>query len=106
MLLKFPMMADYTMLFAEGRRIFVTHGHVYDMDHLPALRQGDVFIQGHTHIPVAETRDGVYVINPGSIALPKGGFPNSYGVLDYHHFYIKDFEGNILKQIELSYQGK
>lgn len=105
MLLKFPMMSDYSMLYAEGRRIFVTHGHVYDMDHLPALRQGDVFIQGHTHIPVAEQRDGVFLINPGSITLPKGGFPNSYGVLDCHHFYIKDFEGNILKQIELSNQG-
>lgn len=100
MLLQFPMMTDYTMLYVEGRRIFVTHGHVYDMEQLPALRQGDVFIQGHTHIPVAEQREGVYVINPGSIALPKGGFPNSYGVLDNNHFYIKDFDGNVIKEIE------
>ncbi|MEF2968854.1 phosphodiesterase [Paenibacillus sp. M1] len=99
MLLEFPMMADYAMLFHEGRRIYVTHGHGYSMEQLPPLRPGDVFIQGHTHIPVADRKEGIYVLNPGSIALPKGNFPHSYGVLANGEFQVKDFEGGIVKRI-------
>lgn len=99
MLLEFPMMADYTMIFWEGRRIYVTHGHGYSMEQLPPLAPGDVFIQGHTHVPVADRRDGIYVLNPGSIALPKENFPNSYGILEAGTFIVKDFAGETVKQI-------
>ena len=99
MLLEFPMMGDYSVLFHEGRRIFVTHGHGFHMEQLPPLTVGDVFIQGHTHIPVAEKRDGVYLLNPGSISLPKGNYPSSYGVLEGNTFVVKDFDGGTVKEI-------
>ncbi|WP_379128264.1 phosphodiesterase [Paenibacillus sp. sgz500958] len=101
MLLEFPMMGDYVMIFHEGRRIYATHGHGFSMEHLPALRENDIFIQGHTHIPVAELKEGIYVLNPGSISLPKGNFPNSYGILDNGEFTVKDFNGNQVKHIRL-----
>ncbi len=101
MLLQFPMMADYMVLFYNNRRIFASHGHIYHAEHLPSLRKGDIFIQGHTHIPVADKVNDIYILNPGSIALPKGGFANSYGIMEQDTFTIKDFEGGVIKSITL-----
>ncbi|BDD08846.1 phosphoesterase [Fulvitalea axinellae] len=101
MLITYPMMADYTILFINGRKWFVTHGHVYSPEQLPELSRGDVFVSGHTHIPVAEDRDGISILNPGSIALPKGGYANSYGIVERDMFRIKDFEGNVIKKLAL-----
>jgi putative phosphoesterase len=99
MLLEFPMMGDYVMLLHEGRRIYATHGHGFSIEHLPALSEKDIFIQGHTHIPVADVKEGVYVLNPGSISLPKENNPNSYAILEGGQFIVKDFEGNVVKKI-------
>lgn len=102
MLLEFPMMADYTLILNEGRRIYVTHGHGFNMEKLPPLLENDIFIQGHTHVPVAEIREGIYVLNPGSISLPKENYPNSYGILDSEGFVVKDFEGGIIKSVSFA----
>ena len=42
---------------------------------------------------------GIYIFNPGSITLPKGGNPNSYGILTSSSWDIKDLDGQILKSI-------
>ncbi|WP_028592548.1 phosphodiesterase [Paenibacillus massiliensis] len=102
MLLQFPMMADYAVLFYEGRRIYVTHGHGHSMENLPPLQSGDLFLQGHTHIPVARSEGDVYLCNPGSISLPKGNYPHSYGILEDGVFSIKDFAGEILMQVSIT----
>ena len=99
MLLDFPMMGDYVMILHEGRRIYATHGHGYSIENLPQLSEGDIFIQGHTHLPVADVREGIYVLNPGSISLPKENNPNSYAILEDGLFSVKDFEGKIVKKI-------
>lgn len=102
MLLDFPMMADYTVVMLNKMRLFISHGHVHSMDQLPPLSVGDVFMQGHTHVPVAERRGSLTMLNPGSISLPKENFHNSYAILDDDQFYIKDFAGNTMMQITLS----
>ena len=33
-------------------------------------------------IPVAERKDGIVFFNPGSMSLPKGGWPASYGLYE------------------------
>lgn len=101
MLLEFPMMGDYTQIWADGRRIYATHGHGFSIENLPELNQGDVFIQGHTHVPAADVREGVYVLNPGSISLPKENYPNSYAVLDKGTFTVKSFSGKTVKSIDI-----
>jgi len=100
MVLDFPMMSDYTMVLYNGRRLFLTHGHIYDVNRLPKLNSGDIFFYGHTHIPKIEKKGDIYAINPGSVALPKGGSPNTYGILDGNSFKIKDLEGNVYMEIE------
>ncbi|QEK11742.1 phosphodiesterase [Crassaminicella thermophila] len=101
MIIDYPMMGDYAIILYNNRKLFLTHGHVYNKDHLPNLRENDVLIHGHTHIPVAEKMDKIYLLNPGSIALPKENNPNSYAVLEKDLFEIKDLSGNVIKSIHL-----
>lgn len=101
MVLEFPMMGDYTIVFHDYRRIFATHGHLFNESNMPPLGDGDILIHGHTHLPVAKNVDNKYILNPGSISLPKEDNPNSYGIMENNTFYIKDFDGNIIKSIDL-----
>jgi hypothetical protein len=83
MLLGFPMMEDFSWVMLEsGRRLFLTHGHIYNQQHLPPLAESDVLIHGHTHVPVARECDGYYWFNPGSVTFPRGDYPPSYGLFD------------------------
>ena len=88
MVLDFAISADYQVFFLGGRRLFISHGHVYGPKNLPSLSEGDIFLSGHTHVPTAEKKDGVFLLNPGSCALPKNGHPKSYGILDEEGFTV------------------
>lgn len=101
MVLDFPLMASYSNILYEGRRLFLTHGHVYNRENMISLEEGQAFIYGHTHIFQAEKIDGIYFLNPGSISLPKDNNPPSYAVLEDGIFSIRDLEGNPLREIEL-----
>ena len=101
MVLDFPVLADYALLEVEGRTIYASHGHVYHEDHLLPLKKGDVFIHGHTHLPRAEKREDYILLNPGSIAIPKGGNIQSYGILENGVFTIKGFSEEILLTLKL-----
>ncbi len=98
---EFPCMATFTEIKYNDRRIFATHGHQYNRDNMPKLSDGDIFIHGHLHIPIAEKFGGIYYLNPGSISLPRQNSKNSYGVLEGDRFSIKDLDGFILKDIEI-----
>ena len=99
MVLEFPIMSDYNIIFHNNKRIFATHGHLFNEDNMPPLGEGDILIHGHTHLPVAKEIDNRYILNPGSISLPKEDNPNSYGVIEDEQFIIKDFQGNKIKSI-------
>ena len=73
----------------EGRRIFLTHGHlygvsmdVYRLGEEAAARGMDVALFGHTHRPFLGERKGVTLFNPGSLSYPRqeNRLP-SYGVI-------------------------
>lgn len=101
MLLNFPIMSDSSTILTGKRRIFVTHGHIYHEDHHPALTAGDVLIHGHTHIPMAKKKDDLFILNPGSIAIPKENHPHTYGVLEENQFFIKRLNGDVYMEISL-----
>ncbi|MGH4122420.1 MAG: phosphodiesterase [Clostridium sp.] len=101
MLIEYPMMADYSIILYNNRRLFLTHGHTYNEDNLPNLCENDVLVQGHTHLPLAKKQNKIYVLNPGSLSLPKENNPNSYAILEDDLFQIKDLEGNVIKEINL-----
>lgn len=95
MVLDFPMMADYTVVDAGEKMIFVTHGHLYSSDNLPPLAKGGILLHGHTHVPVCEQHDEYLYLNPGSVSIPKNDTPHSYmtlcgGVLEW-----KEMDGKV-----------
>lgn len=76
------------LLHLEGQAVYCTHGHTLgvkgSLEHLKAaarLARASVALYGHTHIPHTEYDDGLYVMNPGSVSLSRGGGP-TYGILD------------------------
>ena len=73
MVLPFPCMADYALISCDGLELYLTHGHLWNPDHLPPLKSGTVFLSGHTHIKLDETRNGIRCLNPGSVSIPKDG---------------------------------
>ena len=69
----------------DGVTFFAPHGHLYDVKHDSSLSElcreaegADVVLFGHTHIPTLEKRDGMEILNPGSIG--RSAHP-SYGVI-------------------------
>jgi hypothetical protein len=70
---------------ALGKTIFVTHGHLYNAKLSPyklicAAREAgaDILLFGHTHQPVTDYEDGLYIMNPGSCH----GYGATYGYID------------------------
>ncbi len=101
MVLDFPIMSDYSILVLNDITFYLTHGHLKSPDNLPPLEKGSAFIFGHIHLPIAEKRDGIYILNPGSISIPKGGNPNSYAILDGKNFKVISLDGDILREINI-----
>jgi len=81
-MLDFPIMADHAELVVGTRRFFLTHGHKWNVFNLPPVLDGTVLAHGHTHIPMLVEAEGITIFNPGSITLPKGGYPRSFGFFD------------------------
>jgi len=101
MLLEFPVMSDFSNLFADGRRFFLTHGHHWNPGKLPPVPSGTVLAYGHTHIPQLERLDeGIIAFNPGSISLPKAGNPPSFGFYDNGTLSVIELKSSV-KMMEL-----
>ncbi len=97
MVLPFPVLSDYALLFYEGRCLWCTHGH----RPLPPLAKGDVLLCGHTHVPERKEGELYDVWNCGSVSLPKENSPHSYLLLDGKKVLWKDLEGNIFDECGL-----
>ncbi|MCM1579494.1 MAG: phosphodiesterase [Ruminococcus sp.] len=91
--LEFPVMADHLLLWLDGHTALCTHGHLLGTQRIPAPAKGDIIVSGHTHIPKAEEKEGIFYINPGSVSIPKEGNPKSYAVYEDGSFMIKTLEG-------------
>ena len=100
-LLDFYMEKDYMLLPVDNIKFFLTHGHKYNEYYLPDVDDFDVYMQGHTHIPVLKEERGKIYLNPGSITLPKGMSTNSYIIYQDKEFYLKDLDNNIIKKIHI-----
>ena len=93
-LLDFYMEKDYLFLPFDHKNFFLTHGHIYNEYHVPDALEYDVYIQGHTHIPVMREESNKIILNPGSITLPKGMSSKSYLIYQEGEFQLKDLEKN------------
>lgn len=102
MVLDFPIMADYALLTAGSITIFATHGHIYNTKNVPPVKNGDILLHGHTHIPACEEHEEYTYINPGSVSIPKENSPHSYMIYDDKMFEWKELEGESYQRFSLA----
>lgn len=69
----------------EGKNIYITHGHKEKVKGTLSLLESigikngfDMCIFGHTHTQHLEEKDGIILLNPGSI----GSYKKEYAVID------------------------
>ncbi|KKB35120.1 metallophosphoesterase [Bacillus thermotolerans] len=72
-----------------GRRIFITHGHRYNvkmtlmnLSYKAEEYGADFVFFGHSHIPGAEKIGETIFLNPGSIAVPRGSDKKTYALIE------------------------
>lgn len=73
----------------DGHKIFLCHGHTQSVSYgtekleQTALSKGcEAALFGHTHHPMLKKGEsGIIILNPGSVAKPRGGAP-SFAVLE------------------------
>lgn len=81
---------DELLLTIDNLKIFVVHGHRYDVDynldhlkHIAKEKGADIVLFGHTHNPYYGIHDGIIFINPGSVCYPRGRYRNpTYCIFD------------------------
>ena len=74
---QFPICHPYAFFIANGKRILVSHGHVFTMSRYVDLARRwhiDIALSGHTHLAGIESIENCIFANPGSLAFPKN-FP-------------------------------
>ena len=93
MVLPFPILADYAVLTAGDRAVYLTHGHKYGKDNPPPLKKGDILLAGHTHVVANEACGDFFYLNPGSLSIPKEGTAQGYILLEGDTFRFKTLDG-------------
>lgn len=83
---------------SNNHMVTFTHGNRYSKGFLPEYH-GDIFISGHTHIPVLTKERGVIYVNPGSIGRPRGGSTKSYLIFENNKIIIKDINNKVQKEM-------
>lgn len=75
----------------KSKKLTLTHGHHITPESLAFLENSDIFIYGHTHIPVLEkhTESNCIILNPGSAAAPRGGYPATYALITPEAIMVK-----------------
>lgn len=102
MVLDFPIMADYCILYAGNRMIFATHGHHFHRAAMPPMQPGDILLHGHTHVPAWEpVGHHNWYVNPGSVSIPKEGSVHGYMILTEDELLWKDLSGAIYHTLAL-----
>ena len=97
MVLPFNVSADYAVFCADGHTFHLSHGHRTP----PAMAQGDVYLTGHTHVPLNTVENGVYHLNPGSLSLPKEDSQNGFILYENGSFYFTTFDGAVYDALKI-----
>lgn len=86
---------DYILMEINGKKIFFTHGHKYNIENIP-YEDFEVLIYGHIHQGFIKEKEGYIFANPGSISLPKCNTEHSYLILENNEIILKNVEGKVL----------
>lgn len=91
---------DDDTLYINGKFVTVTHGHRYNASYLPP-NCGEIFIQGHTHIPMLIESGGRILANPGSLGRPRGSSFRGFILIDEESIKLQSITGEVVKEIKL-----
>ena len=103
MVLPFPVLADFALLYTGKRTLYLAHGHLANAETLPTLNGDEILLNGHFHVPChKKTAGGNWYVNCGSVALPKENTPHSYIVYENGEFIWKNLDnGEIFDKLSL-----
>ena len=105
MLLHFPTQGTYSLLVEGGKRFFLTHGHIYNEQHLPPAPACEVFVYGHTHLHRLEEADPAtrrpIILNPGSPTFPKGGNAPTFATYADGLLALRTLDGKPVKTLRI-----
>lgn len=90
MVLQFPVLSDSALIFADGYTLIAVHGH----KEAPKMPRGSILLNGHTHVPVFEKKDGYIRINPGSVSIPKENSERGFILYENGTLTWKNLDGN------------
>ena len=93
-------MYDIDNLYIGKNIITITHGNRYNMYDLPPFC-GNIFVQGHTHVPILKKENGVIIANPGSPTRPRGSDLKCYITISEEEIVLKTLDGKIIKSIRI-----
>ena len=102
MVLEFPVLADYALICDGKTSMFATHGHLYNAQNPPPLKDGDVLLCGHTHVPAFEKHGNFTYINPGSVSIPKENSSRGAIVYENEIFLRKSLDGHTETVFEIN----
>ncbi|MBB5182343.1 phosphodiesterase [Catenisphaera adipataccumulans] len=89
--LDFPLLPAMAVPY-NGHILYVSHGHTPK----PELQDGDLYLQGHTHVPTWDT-----TLNPGSTSIPKKDSRHSYMIWQDNKFVWKDLNTGAVYQTKI-----
>lgn len=67
---KLIMIGKYTVMLTHGHRYGVYY-NTHQIREAAKARKADIVMFGHTHVPLIDLSQDTWLINPGSIALPR-----------------------------------
>lgn len=92
---------DVISLTFNNHIVTFTHGHLYNKGFLPNYH-GDLFMSGHTHVPLLIKEQGIVYANPGSIGKPRNSSSKGYLIFDNNIITLKTINKDIIKELYLS----
>ena len=92
---------DIISLHLNNHVVTLTHGNKYSKGFLPSYH-GDIFVSGHTHVPMLLKEQGIIYLNTGSIGKPRGGLDKSYAIFEDNKIEIKTIDGKIIKEMKIN----
>lgn len=81
----------------KDKLCFLTHGHIYNIDHPPKTKY-DAVIYGHFHTGFIKQKDGVLYINAGSVSIPKDETEHSYLLATDEKISLKKMGGGTIAE--------
>lgn len=101
MVLDFPVLAEYAILYVGKTMIFATHGHNFSPANPPKLRKGEILLNGHTHVPAFEDKGNFIYVNPGSVSIPKENSEHGYIILEENTLTWKNLDGEVYMEKQI-----